>query len=259
MKDYYNTLGVQQNATIEQIKERYHQLAKIYHPDKQNGNESAFKKINEAYSILSNTNKRKEYDALYQNTSSTQKKQNPNTTPKTTNNSLSEFAQQYAIHVIIFLIVFTIILPPIGTLLLCAWLLYTKLWKIILKYIIYAICIGIFLWYIFSPQFGLDFWGNNIKEEPLQKQQTLTQEQRNKLRDAGYSETKINVFEAMKASKEQEIKDIEYNNYNNICKNKDPNSEYYGYLIGIGNPACSCISGWSRLNTNLCVNKPSTL
>lgn len=62
MKDYYDVLGVSRNASADEIKKAYHQLAHKYHPDKAGGDEAKFKEINEAYQILSDTRKRAEYD-----------------------------------------------------------------------------------------------------------------------------------------------------------------------------------------------------
>lgn len=67
-KDYYKILEIEQNATQKQIKEAYRKLAFEYHPDRNNNHKSAsekMKEINEAYSILSDPYKRKQYDALY--------------------------------------------------------------------------------------------------------------------------------------------------------------------------------------------------
>lgn len=61
-KDYYKILGIQQNATEEEIKKAYHRLAHQYHPDRPSGDEKKFKEINEAYQILSNRDKRRQYD-----------------------------------------------------------------------------------------------------------------------------------------------------------------------------------------------------
>ncbi len=65
-EDYYQLLGVNRNATSEEIKKAYRKLAQKYHPDKAQGNkaeaEAKFKKISEAYAVLSNSEKRKEYD-----------------------------------------------------------------------------------------------------------------------------------------------------------------------------------------------------
>jgi molecular chaperone DnaJ len=64
--NYYEILGVEKNASTEDIKKAYHKLSKIHHPDKNlNNHEEAtekFKKITEAYSVLSDENKRKNYD-----------------------------------------------------------------------------------------------------------------------------------------------------------------------------------------------------
>lgn len=63
MTNYYETLGVNKNASLEEIKKAYKTLAKKWHPDRNNGLETdTFKKINEAYDILSDEKKRKEYD-----------------------------------------------------------------------------------------------------------------------------------------------------------------------------------------------------
>jgi len=64
--DYYKILGLEKNATEKEIKKAYRKLALKWHPDKNPNNreeaEEKFKKINEAYSILSDKNKRNEYD-----------------------------------------------------------------------------------------------------------------------------------------------------------------------------------------------------
>lgn len=62
MEDYYQLLGVQKSASEDEIKKAYRKLAHQYHPDKQGGDEAKFKKINEAYQVLSNKEKRAQYD-----------------------------------------------------------------------------------------------------------------------------------------------------------------------------------------------------
>jgi DnaJ-class molecular chaperone len=66
MKDYYQTLGVQENAGDEDIRKAFRKLAFQYHPDKNIGREKEaeekFKEINEAFGVLSDKNKRQQYD-----------------------------------------------------------------------------------------------------------------------------------------------------------------------------------------------------
>ncbi len=64
-KNYYETLGVDKKATQDDIKKAFRKLAQKHHPDK-GGNEATFKEITEAYSILSDDKKRREYDSYGQ-------------------------------------------------------------------------------------------------------------------------------------------------------------------------------------------------
>ncbi len=59
--DYYEILGVTKQATQDEIKKAFHKLAHKYHPDK-GGDEKKFKEINEAYQVLSDAQKRQQYD-----------------------------------------------------------------------------------------------------------------------------------------------------------------------------------------------------
>lgn len=61
-KDYYKILGIERTASEEDIKKAYRKLAHQYHPDKSNGNSDKFKEVNEAYQILSNKDKKAQYD-----------------------------------------------------------------------------------------------------------------------------------------------------------------------------------------------------
>lgn len=61
-KDYYKTLGVEKNASKDEIKKAFHKLAHKHHPDKNKGDDSKFKEINEAYQVLSDDKKRASYD-----------------------------------------------------------------------------------------------------------------------------------------------------------------------------------------------------
>ena len=63
-RDYYEVLGVSKTATDEEIKRAFRKLAKQYHPDinKEPGAEEKFKEIGEAYAVLSDKQKRSQYD-----------------------------------------------------------------------------------------------------------------------------------------------------------------------------------------------------
>ncbi len=62
MKNYYEVLGVEKKASKDEIKKAFRKLAHQYHPDKKGGDESKFKEVNEAYSVLSDDQKRAQYD-----------------------------------------------------------------------------------------------------------------------------------------------------------------------------------------------------
>jgi len=68
--DYYNVLGISETANSDEIKKAYRSLSLKYHPDKTNGDVEKvklFQKVNEAYEILSDNDKRREYDASRRN------------------------------------------------------------------------------------------------------------------------------------------------------------------------------------------------
>ena len=66
-KDYYKILGLRRDVTEEEIRRAYRRQALLYHPDRNNGNkesEERFKEIGEAYAVLGNRERRKEYDLV---------------------------------------------------------------------------------------------------------------------------------------------------------------------------------------------------
>src|SRR3989344_833944 len=65
-KDYYEILGVNKGASDDEIKRAYRKLAHQHHPDKSGGEDKKFKEINEAYQILGNKEKRRQYDRFGQ-------------------------------------------------------------------------------------------------------------------------------------------------------------------------------------------------
>lgn len=66
-KDYYKILGVPKTSSQDEIKKAYYKLAHQFHPDKKGGDEEKFKEINEAYQVLSDKEKRAQYDRFGNN------------------------------------------------------------------------------------------------------------------------------------------------------------------------------------------------
>ncbi len=64
MKDYYKILGIKRDASEDEIKKAFRKLAHAHHPDKSGGDEAKFKEVSEAYSVLSDKQKRQQYDSF---------------------------------------------------------------------------------------------------------------------------------------------------------------------------------------------------
>src|SRR5438552_7564719 len=68
-RDYYETLGIKRAASENEIRQAYRKLARQYHPDRNPGDKQAeakFKEVQEAYDVLSDKNKRAQYDRFGQ-------------------------------------------------------------------------------------------------------------------------------------------------------------------------------------------------
>lgn len=63
-KNYYDILGVSKTASQDEIKKAYRDLCKKYHPDRNGGDDTKFKEINEAYETLGDPEKKKQYDGM---------------------------------------------------------------------------------------------------------------------------------------------------------------------------------------------------
>ena len=77
--NYYEVLGVSENADVSEIKKKYRKLAIKYHPDRNSGDENAtkkFREVTEAYEILGEEKKREEYDCRRKNIQSQRKNKN---------------------------------------------------------------------------------------------------------------------------------------------------------------------------------------
>jgi curved DNA-binding protein CbpA len=100
-KNYYIILSIKNSASSDEIKAAYRELAKKYHPDKNQGNKAAeefFKEIQEAYTVLSNEEKRKKYDLRfsYGSSYSQQKQTNQRAQYTQYTGNAYQYAQQQA-------------------------------------------------------------------------------------------------------------------------------------------------------------------
>ncbi|MDC9723475.1 MAG: DnaJ domain-containing protein [Urechidicola sp.] len=90
IKNHYQILGINRNAESKEIKQAYKKLAVKFHPDKNNGDkyfEERFKEIQESYEVLINTQKKTEYDRVYDSFYSNKQKENYNQSQSTYKNT----------------------------------------------------------------------------------------------------------------------------------------------------------------------------
>jgi len=208
MKDYYQILGVSRNATEEEIKVAFRKLALKYHPDRNPHNKSAeekFKDINEAYSVLSDPDKRKNYDFQffesynyeeykkeeYRKNETTENVKDSKNTDTLKRKSIYE-TKTFVIGSFIFLTLFMAFVTvanvyglgeAIKKVWICFWIcvgvgvmLYGKLEKPINKFIKIALRLPTFLFFVILvviPSHFIISWGRNqyVKKE-LEKVET---------------------------------------------------------------------------------------
>lgn len=91
---YYETLGVPSKATPEEITMAYRKLAMRYHPDRDGANEELFKEAKEAYEVLSDPKKRKNYDLTIFKTPTHKKKKESGVATENVEETISEEIQE---------------------------------------------------------------------------------------------------------------------------------------------------------------------
>jgi len=97
-KDYYKILGINKEASQDEIKKAYRSLAKQYHPDKNPNDkisEEKFKQVNEANEVLNNIEKRKKYDELGENWQQFEQNGNKQNANASGSNGKKDYYQQY--------------------------------------------------------------------------------------------------------------------------------------------------------------------
>jgi len=98
MKDYYKILGVLKTASIDEIKKAYRKLAREYHPDKTGGDEKknrVFLDVNEAYEVLGNEDKRKNYDEKKPDNTSNNQTKKQSESGFTPNFDMNDFEKRF--------------------------------------------------------------------------------------------------------------------------------------------------------------------
>ncbi|VDQ10356.1 unnamed protein product [Trichobilharzia regenti] len=93
---YYDVLGVKKSASPSEIRSAFIELSKKYHPDKYRGDSEMFKRINEAYSVLSQEKTRRMYDATL--TSSSSAKSSPYYSQPWSDYDRTTGAYEYILH-----------------------------------------------------------------------------------------------------------------------------------------------------------------
>lgn len=93
-KNWYQVLGVSEDASNEEIKKAYRKLVKEYHPDEHKGQEEKFCEVCDAYQVLSNAKKRQEFDRELKQTRTKKQEQKTTTSQKqATNYTFDEYSK----------------------------------------------------------------------------------------------------------------------------------------------------------------------
>lgn len=97
IKNHYQILGINRNADNKEIKQAYKKLAVKFHPDKNNGDkyfEERFKEIQESYEVLINSQKKSDYDRIYDSFFSNKQKENNIQSQSTYKNTDTSYSNQ---------------------------------------------------------------------------------------------------------------------------------------------------------------------
>ncbi|HIT22379.1 MAG TPA: J domain-containing protein [Candidatus Scybalousia intestinigallinarum] len=99
IKNWYQVLGVSEDASNEEIKKAYRKLVKEYHPDEHKGQEEKFREVCDAYQVLSNAKKRQEFDlSLKQERAKKEEQKTTTSQKKQTNTTFDGYSKYDTYH-----------------------------------------------------------------------------------------------------------------------------------------------------------------